>query len=243
VPAAFLCLFLFHSHISRYSGIACLERIILVEGVLCMGVFLGYIFLGLSLAAPIGPVNAAQLDKGIKSGFLHAWLVGLGAVTADLIYMLVVYLGTIHFLEIPFMKAFLWCFGFFVLVYTGIEGLVKAGNIEADMRSGGDSLPRSFFSGFLISISNPLTIIFWIGIFGSVLAQTAASYSTSYVVLYSVAIILGLLLWDVVMAGIASSFRRLLTAKALKAISVISGLSLIGFGIYFGVQAFRLLFL
>ena len=36
------------------------------------GVFSGFsqlYFLGLSLAAPIGPINAAQLDKGIKSGF------------------------------------------------------------------------------------------------------------------------------------------------------------------------------
>lgn len=47
-------------------------------GASLMSVFLSYIFLGLSLAAPIGPVNAAQLDKGIKGGFLHAWFVGLG---------------------------------------------------------------------------------------------------------------------------------------------------------------------
>lgn len=34
-----------------------------------MSIFLSYVFLGLSLAAPIGPINAAQLDKGIKMGF------------------------------------------------------------------------------------------------------------------------------------------------------------------------------
>lgn len=56
-----------------------------------MGVLLSYVLLGLSLAAPIGPVNAAQL--GIKFGFLHAWLVGVGAVLADGVYMLIVYLG------------------------------------------------------------------------------------------------------------------------------------------------------
>ena len=78
-----------------------------------MSIFLGYVLLGLSLAAPIGPINAAQLDKGIKNGFFHAWLVGLGAMTADAIYMLAVYLGVVHFLEIPIMKAFLWCFGCF----------------------------------------------------------------------------------------------------------------------------------
>lgn len=35
-----------------------------------MGIFFSCVFLGLSLAAPIGPVNAAQMDKGIKHGFI-----------------------------------------------------------------------------------------------------------------------------------------------------------------------------
>lgn len=89
-----------------------------------MGLVLGYIFLGLSLSAPIGPINAAQLDTGIKKGFWHSWLIGLGAMTADIIYMLLVYMGIVHFISIPFMQAFLWLFGSFVLIYTGVESLL-----------------------------------------------------------------------------------------------------------------------
>ncbi|HEY4551674.1 MAG TPA: LysE family transporter [Bacillaceae bacterium] len=207
-----------------------------------MGTFLGYVFLGLSLAAPIGPVNAAQLDKGIKSGFFHAWLVGLGAMTADAVYMLAVYLGVVHFLEIPFMKTFLWSFGCFVLTYTGIESLVSAGKVANLTRSRDESAAKSFMSGFLMSISNPLTILFWLGIYGSVLAKTAAQYDTMTVMLYSFAIFLGLLLWDITMAGIASGFRRLLSDRVLVYISILSGLSLIGFGIYFGIEAAKMLF-
>ncbi|WP_102274958.1 LysE family transporter [Cytobacillus massiliigabonensis] len=207
-----------------------------------MSIFIGYVFLGLSLAAPIGPVNAAQLDKGIKSGFFHAWLVGLGAMIADIIYMLAVFLGIVHFLEIPFMKAFLWSFGFFVLVYTGIESLISAGKISSNTRGAEESAMKSFFSGFLMSISNPLTILFWLGIYGSVLAETAVKYDKTQVAIYSLAIIIGLLLWDITMAGVASSFKRFLSMKVLTAISILSGLSLIGFGLYFGYQAIILLF-
>lgn len=207
-----------------------------------MSIFLWYIFLGLSLAAPIGPVNAALLDKGIKNGFLHAWLVGLGAVIADLIYMLIVYLGVIHLLDIPFIKAFLWSFGFFVLVYTGVEGLIDAKQVSLS-QSGyrNKSLSKSFFSGFVISISNPLTILFWLGIYGSVLAQITAKYNSFYVGLYSFAVFLGLLLWDITVASMASVFKKILTTRALMIISIFSGLSLIGFGIYFGFQAIKLI--
>ncbi|HZH59387.1 MAG TPA: LysE family transporter, partial [Metabacillus sp.] len=84
-----------------------------------------YVFLGVSLAAPIGPVNAGQIDRGIKGGFFHAWLFGLGATTADVLYMCLVYLGFVNILQISIVQTFLWLFGFFVLVYTGVESLLS----------------------------------------------------------------------------------------------------------------------
>ncbi|MFZ3588718.1 LysE family transporter [Bacillus sp. DJP31] len=207
-----------------------------------MSIFVSYIFLGLSLAAPIGPINAAQLDRGLKSGFFHAWLIGLGSVVADIVYMCAVYFGMVHFIEIPMVKAFLWLFGFFVLVYTGIEGIISAEQIGTSKKESNESYLKTFLTGFFMSLSNPLTILFWLGIYGSILAKTATAFSTDQLLLYSSAIIIGLLLWDFTMAAVASIFRRVLTTGVLKAISVTSGLSLIGFGIYFGLQAFYLLF-
>lgn len=208
-----------------------------------MSVFISYIILGLSLAAPIGPVNAAQIDRGIKNGFFHAWLVGLGATVADAFYMLLVFVGVVHFLEIPFMQTFLWIFGFFVLVYTGFESLSGASQIDVNnMRSQKESHLKSFMSGFFMSLFNPLTILFWLGIFGSILAKTVTTYGTGKVILYSAAIFIGITVWDLTMAGLASTMRKYLTNRLLTAISVISGLSLIGFGIYFGIQAATVLF-
>jgi L-lysine exporter family protein LysE/ArgO len=207
-----------------------------------MNVFLSYIILGLSLAAPIGPINAAQIDRGIRNGFLHSWFIGVGAVVADGLYMLVVYIGVVRFLETSFMQTFLWLFGCFVLLYTGIESLLNAGKMNLEQHRGQEPLVKSFLSGFFMSLSNPLTILFWLGIYGSVLAKTAATYERSQLILYSGAIFIGLLLWDITMAGVASSFRAFLTSHLLIIISALSGVSLIGFGIYFGFQAVTLLF-
>jgi small neutral amino acid transporter SnatA (MarC family) len=49
-------------------------------------------------------------------------------------------------------------------------------------------------------------------------------------------IFLGLTLWDLCVAGLTSGLRRFLNDKMLTAISVISGVSLVGFGVYFGIQ-------
>ena len=174
---------------------------------------------------------------------MPAWVVGLGAISADIIYMLLVYLGMIHLLDAPFVKAFLWLFGFFVLVYTGIESIMHSGQIAAaETRGSGVSLSKSFVSGFLMSLFNPLSILFWLGIYGSILAKAVNEYPMQQLLIYSGAIVLGILLWDVTMAAASSMFRSLLTPRVLKAISVLSGLSLVGFGFYFGIQAARLLF-
>ncbi len=207
-----------------------------------MAVLFSHFLLGLSLAAPIGPINTAQMERGIRSGFWHAWLVGLGAMLADGAFMLLVYFGVIHFLNEPFMKTFLWLFGCFVLTYMGIESLLRAGKQGDAHRGGGEAPIKSFLSGFLLSVSNPMSILFWLGIYGSVLADMIAKYEAREVLLYSSAIMAGIMLWDVLMALMASAFRRFLTRGLLVAVSVISGLSLIGFGSFFGVQAFRLLF-
>ncbi|MGY3717318.1 LysE family transporter [Sutcliffiella cohnii] len=201
-----------------------------------------YVLLGLTLAAPIGPVNSARLDKGIKNGFWHAWSVGVGSMIADAIFMILIFLGLVHFIEIPIVQIFLWLFGGFVLIYSGVEGILKASNISFDANRKKDSLWKCFLTGFIMSITSPLSILFWLGIYGSILAKTATSYGTTHLLVYSTMIFIGLTLWDIFIAGLTSGFRKFLTYKCLINISIVSGLSLIAFGLYFGFQGIKALF-
>ncbi|AGX03280.1 MULTISPECIES: LysE family transporter [Bacillaceae] len=207
-----------------------------------IGIYISYIVLGLSLAAPIGPVNAVRLEKGLKNGFWHAWIVGAGSMIADGVYMLIVYLGLVQFLDSPMIQTFLWLFGGFILLYSGIEGMMNANKISVTYIRSKESLFKCFFTGFIMSVSSPLSILFWLGIYGSVLAKTASSFGTGQLLVYSLMIFIGLGLWDIFVAGLTSGFRRFLTSKAIIIISMLSGLSLILFGIYFGYQGIASLF-
>lgn len=180
-----------------------------------MGQLFSSVLLGLALGAPVGPVNAAQISRGLTSGFFPSWFIGLGALTADIFYMVLVYIGVLPLIQLPPVKAFLWSFGCFVLLYTGVESIVQAGRITRDERAAHDSLPRAFAYGFMISIANPLTILFWLGIYGSLVAKSLATTTGTDLLLHSLAVIFGLVLWDVGMAFVASSFRHLLSRKEL----------------------------
>lgn len=203
---------------------------------LSTSILISYIILGFTLAAPIGPVNSARLDKGIKNGFWHAWIVGAGSMIADGVFMLLVYLGMVQFLGIPVVQIFLWLFGGFVLIYSGIESIKNANTITLSYSRQKDSLFKCFLTGFIMSITSPLSILFWLGIYGSVLAKTAQTNGTGSLLIYSSMIFLGLTFWDVFVAALTTGFRKLLNVKSLIAISIVSGASLIVFGLYFGYQ-------
>ncbi|WP_404333138.1 LysE family transporter [Mesobacillus maritimus] len=206
-----------------------------------VNLLVSYIFLGITLAAPIGPVNSARLDKGIKNGFWHAWIVGTGSMIADGIFMIMIYLGLVNFLDIPIIQIFLWLFGGFVLIYSGVESILGANKFSFDNRRQKDSLFRCFLTGFIMSITSPLSILFWLGIYGSILAKTASSYGTGHLLVYSSMIFLGLAVWDILVAALTSGLRNYLNYKSLIIVSVLSGLSLIGFGLYFGYQGIQAL--
>src|SRR3954451_18268632 len=120
-----------------------------------MSILFSYILLGFTLAAPIGPVNSARLDKGIKNGFWHAWVVGAGSMIADGIFMLMVYFGMIQFLEIPVVQIFLWLFGGLILIYSGVESIKNANMITLNYSRNKESLLKCFFTGFIMSITSP----------------------------------------------------------------------------------------
>ena len=196
-----------------------------------ISILLSYILFGFTLAAPIGPVNSARLDKGIKNGFWHAWIVGAGSMIADGLFMLMVYLGMVYFLEVPIIQIFLWLFGGFILIYSGIEALANMNCLTLTDNRGKDSLFKCFVIGFIMSITSPLSILFWLGIYGSILAKMAQVNGTGMLLMYSSMIFLGLTLWDILVAGLTTGLRRFLTIASLKMISIFSGISLIGFGL------------
>lgn len=202
-----------------------------------------YVFLGMSMAATIGPVKTVLINTGFKSGFSHAWFFSLGGLATDIMYMFIVYFGVGQFIDSVVLKVILWSFGCFVLLYTGIENLLTLHKIEMHLKSGKrNRLRKSMLSGFLMSWLNPLTILFWLGIYGSILAKTAGVFTGYQIIIISIAILLGITLVDFIYAFISSVARKLLSIKLLKIISLISSIIMIGFGIYFGMQAYHELF-
>ena len=196
------------------------------------------IVLGISLAAPIGPANIAVIKRGLKYGFLPAFLVGLGVVSADATYLLLIYFGLSNFINIPLVRIAIWIFGALVLFYLGYgsikEYFGKINLEDSKIKEGSNS----FIIGYMVNISNPMTIVWWVGVFGSILSSSIQNVSQTMALLNSLTILIGVLSWHFFVAVSLHWGRRLINESMMKYISLVFGLVLIGFGCYFGYNAF-----
>jgi threonine/homoserine/homoserine lactone efflux protein len=200
------------------------------------------ILLGLSLAAPIGPVNLEIIKRGLKSGFKQAFLTGAGAMSADTTYLTLIFFGLTSFLNIAFMKIFLGIAGSIILIYLGIisakEFFRKTAMAENPPRR---LFNNSFITGYVLAISSPMTIVWWTGVFGALLASQIHAQTNLSAFLSCFSILLGCFLWVFFLATALHWGKKIINEKITGYISLIAGIFLIGFGIYFLHQTYILL--
>ncbi|MED0662174.1 LysE family translocator [Geobacillus thermodenitrificans] len=202
--------------------------------------FFASVLLGLSLSIPIGPINIEMVKRGIKYGFFHSWVVGLGGMSADIVLMFAIFFGLSVFLTKSVVQLIMWFSGFLILCYLGYDSIKEAfKKVEISGEVNKEGLFKSYLSGFFIAISNPLNIVFWVSIYGSVLAMELNSIERYHALAKSSAIFLGIALWDFTVALSVHFGRKMISQKWLKWLSVAAGISLIGFGISFGYRAFK----
>jgi len=206
------------------------------------GLLAGGVLLGLSIAAPIGPVNIAMIQRGLSEGFAGAFLLGLGSTVADLIYILLAYAGADPLSHLAWARVLLFAAGALVMTWLGYGAIRAALAERAGPAKSGDAVTHSarppFVSGFLITVFNPMTIAFWLGILSASLAgRSRAPISIEW--LYVGALVLGCLLWIIGLSAVLHFGRRLIGGGFMRAVSMTAGLALIGFGAQFALKAIR----
>ena len=195
------------------------------------------VILGISLAAPIGPVNIEVIRRGVRFGFFSSFSVSLGAALADTTYLVLIYFGLMNLSS--GIRNLIWVSGAVILIFLGYQSIrTSFKEIKLEMESNpSNSLVNSFLSGYLITISNPMTLVWWIGIFGAIIGSLHSASRISGLI-NSFAIILGVLIWFFFLSFTLHKGRKFVDGTKLRYISLIAGISLIGFGLYFGYNAF-----
>lgn len=198
--------------------------------------------LGLTLAAPIGPVNLEIIKRGLHSGFKQAFLTGAGAMSADTTYLTLIFFGLTSFLNMTLMKIVLGIVGSLILIYLGVISAKEFFNKSAVAKTNPKPLFKSsFITGYVLAISSPMTIVWWTGVFGALLTSQTSMANNLFAFLSCFSILLGCFVWVFFLAVALHWGRKFVNTKFLKSISLTAGIFLIGFGFYFLHRAYVLI--
>jgi threonine/homoserine/homoserine lactone efflux protein len=202
-----------------------------------MGEIIRNILLGISLAAPLGPSGVAVIQNGLQKGFVRAFLTGLGVTMADATYLLIVFFGVSSFISIPVVKVLIWTLGASLLLYLGFQN-IRGGARRLDLLDKPLTASRNpLLIGYLINISNPIAVIWWLGIYGALLGVTTTGSARMSSLLLSSTILVGILIWHSSMSLLTHWGRRFVNERTIEIISLIAGIVLALFGLRFAYFA------
>lgn len=183
--------------------------------------------IGFAIAVPVGPIGVLCIRRSLNEGPIVGFSVGMGAAVADAFY------GAIAGFGLSTVSDFLvrWedvlgIVGGLLLVTFGLRALLHDHQGEATVE--GRSLRAAFFGTFLLTLTNPATIVSFVAIFAGLGLASNLDYTAAS--LFVLGVLVGSAAWWAILANVAGSLRGHLTRDWMRVINRVSG----GFVLLFG---------
>jgi len=193
--------------------------------------FLKGFLIGLSVAAPVGPIGFLCIQRTLSGGMRFGFVSGLGAAAADAAY------GAVAGFGLSAISAFLVAQTGWARLLGGVFLLYMAGRIlmtpPAEKGNGRASggLAGAFTSVFALTLTNPTTILSFAAIFAGLgLVETGGDYGLAAVLV--IGVFLGSAAWWLALSGISGALHRRVGPSFLVWVNRVSALVIGGFGIW-----------
>jgi threonine/homoserine/homoserine lactone efflux protein len=188
------------------------------------GFFIKGFIIGLSISAPMGPVAVFCLQRTLNKGLWIGFISGLGAALADTFYASIAIFGLSFISDfISENQHYLLAGGGILLIMIGIK--VFYTNTVKQVRMQKVSKRRlvgDVFSGFFLTISNPLAILFFGAVFAG-LGLISPEENSVYNFMTIGGVLLGAVSWWAILATVVNLFRNRIRLRSLWWINKIAG--------------------
>jgi len=189
------------------------------------------IVVGIVIARPVGPVGVLCVRRTLFEGMAFGLLSGFGAAAADAIFGVIACFGLTAVRDhILHYSNWLSGAGGLFLLYVGCRALLERRVREPEPLAG-EALLGAFASTFALTLTNPITILAFAGIFAKVGLDEGASLDVIGTLVGGV--FLGSALWWLGLSGGIAWVRRHAHHFTLRWLNRISGaiLSVSGIGL------------
>ncbi len=186
--------------------------------------------IGLAIAAPVGPIGLLCIQRTLSQGRAAGFASGLGAATADAFY------GSVAAFGLSLVSSFLLeqrrglglIGGLFLLGLATRTFLARPSTQTESDRS--DSLVSAYATTFLLTLTNPATILSFAAIFAGLglAEQERDSYPAAMLVS---GVFTGSAIWWLLLSGAVSIFRSRFTAAHMRWVNRLAGVIIGAFGL------------
>ncbi|ADJ15806.1 LysE family translocator [Halalkalicoccus jeotgali] len=211
-----------------------------------LGAILAGILLGLSLAAPPGPMNAIIAEESVLRGWDAGFRAGLGAMSADACFFVVALAGvTAVIREAEAVRAGMMAVGGLLMLYFALDAAKSTG--ESVVGTDRDPNSTGFRRTFALALTNPYQVLWWLTVGVTLLDPGTLAVPVLdevHVATGSAAIVVGFFvgigLWITAFPLVLTRADRRIDGFT-PAIAATSALVLAGFGLLFLYRALFLL--
>ncbi len=187
------------------------------------------IAIGLSLAVPPGPMNALIAAESVKRSYVDGIKLGMGAMTADAIFLVITLIGVSVLFTGDIVKMIVSAAGGLILAYMAI-GILRNFNKPLD-ESSKSEVSRPYLTGLTVGATNPAQILWWI--------TAGAALITNFNAAGIAGFFIGIALW-VSSFSVTLHFAQKKARWVYPAITLVSGLILLAFGLILAYSAIQL---
>ncbi|QTN23542.1 LysE family transporter [Rhizobacter sp. AJA081-3] len=191
--------------------------------------FLSSLLIGLSIAAPVGPIGLLTIQRSLEHGPRAGLATGLGAAAADAVYGAIGAYGVSWLVDaLVAARVPLALFGGAFLLWMAWQLLRAPVAGQAAMTAPARNGWQYFASTFVLTLSNPATIFSFIAIFGS-MAGRAGSSSPALMVL---GVLIGSALWWLLLSSAVGRLRERFDATWRRRVNRFSAAVLAAFALW-----------
>lgn len=187
---------------------------------------------GMLLQFAIGPVCLFIFQMASLNGFYIGEMGVMGVTLVDGLFIIVAILGVASIIDRKNIRVCLKVFGAAILFVFGLSTILSQfdiGFLPSLSIQNVSSSSNVFTRAIIITASNPLTIIFWTGVFSTKLAEENTKRQDIY--LFGFGAVLSTMFFLTIIALIGSFAKVFLSTNVVQILNIIVGFLLICFGI------------
>ncbi|WP_175716644.1 LysE/ArgO family amino acid transporter [Burkholderia anthina] len=196
--------------------------------------FIQSVVIGLSIAVPVGPIGMLCIQRSLTRGFRAGFATGIGAACADAIYGLLGALGVAGIATaFPMLTVALKIGGGAFLVWLAWTIARQPPAAPGAQRDGSrTTVLRDFLTTFGLTLSNPMTIVSFIGIFAALGPLSAAQAGTLRIAVAPMVagVFAGSAAWWLCLSGATAALRTKMSGAFMHGLSRGSAVVIAGFG-------------